>query len=67
MSIVEILAKPGSGPTYHCHANEDETFMSYQSLPTSGSTARFTGAGPAIGFSVPATYFIPTGTSVTLI
>ena len=26
MSIVEILAKPGSGPTCHSHAREDETF-----------------------------------------
>ena len=26
MSIVETTGKPGSGPTYHSHANEDETF-----------------------------------------
>lgn len=26
MGIVETLVKPGSGPTYHSHANEDETF-----------------------------------------
>ena len=26
MSMVETLVKPGSGPTYHSHAREDETF-----------------------------------------
>ena len=26
LSIVETLVKPGSGPTYHSHAREDETF-----------------------------------------
>jgi mannose-6-phosphate isomerase-like protein (cupin superfamily) len=26
MGIVETLVKPGSGPTYHSHAREDETF-----------------------------------------
>jgi mannose-6-phosphate isomerase-like protein (cupin superfamily) len=26
MSMVEGLVKPGSGPTYHSHAREDETF-----------------------------------------
>ena len=26
MSMVEALVKPGTGPTYHSHAREDETF-----------------------------------------
>ena len=26
MTMMEALVKPGSGPTYHSHAREDETF-----------------------------------------
>ena len=33
MSMVETLVRPGSGPTYHSHAREDETFYVVSGTP----------------------------------
>jgi uncharacterized cupin superfamily protein len=67
MSMVETLVKPGSGPTYHSHAREDETFYVVSGTVEAGSTGRFSGAKLATGFSVHATCFIPIVTSGILI